>query len=597
MKRIGEHLQQQGLVSENAIEAALKVQERTGSRLGEILQSEGEISSYKFYKEYAQFRGVDFINLEETEVNNGVMVVEDRDEYQQMQYLPFDVKGGVYQIAAADDSDDMKDFLEQKYKRYTLFITSPYDILWALQRRFNQNYQHVATEQLFENLPFSSSKFIFDSAYSKILLAAFFVSMAYFLTNQGFLILFLFAMNLFFLSSLVSKLIFFGTGFAFKKELLRGQPLNLDDRELPVYSVLVPLYHEKRSTIERLLTSLKAFDYPNEKLDIKLICEVNDLETIGIIKELRPSANYQIIRVPEGYPKTKPKACNYALQFCKGEFVTIYDAEDAPDPQQLRKVLTRFSEPGVSCVQARLNYYNREENALTQLFSIEYASWFDYMLYGLQKMRLPIPLGGTSNHFRVKMLKNLYAWDPYNVTEDADLGIRLALAGLRTEVVDSVTLEESPITIKGWMHQRQRWIKGYLQTYLVHMRSPIEMFKKLGAMRFLGFFFFVGAPGIIYLTVPIVCTLTILAVLFDLGLPEPLVALSYFNLQATLLLNFAIGAYIVIKNKWYKCGLGMALFPIYWVLHCIASFGAAWQLMLRPHHWNKTEHGLSKFVQ
>lgn len=599
MKKIGEHLIDQGVVSPEAIDRALMIQDKTGSRIGEILQAEGIVSSYRFFKELAEFRNMEFVNLEEYPVNKSVLVAEERDEYQEMQYVPFDTVDKVIYVATTNPDGDIKAFLDKKYSKYKLFITSPFDILWCLQKRFDKDYAYGASEHLFDNLPFSSSKFVLDSFYSKFILLGSLVALTYLLTNLGFRVAFLALMNLFFFSSLMSKVVFFGTGAAFKRKLKVVPKLELEDKDLPIYSILIPLYHEKKATINNLMYSLKSLEYPNEKLDIKLICEINDHDTIDAIKELRPSSNYQILKVPENYPKTKPKACNYALNFCKGQFVTIYDAEDSPEPMQLRKVLAKFYDENsnIACVQARLNYYNKSENVLTQLFAIEYASWFDYMLYGLQKLDLPIPLGGTSNHFRIKTLKALYAWDPYNVTEDADLGVRLALSGLNTEVVDSVTLEEAPITMKAWMKQRMRWIKGYFQTYLVHMRDPIRLLKNFGVGKFIGFFFFVGAPGLIYLSVPIVSIVTLISLFVDVGLPQWLVEFSYLTLGITLAVNLVISVMIMIENKWYNLLPGVLLFPVYWVLHCIASFGAAYELITTPHRWNKTEHGVSKFTR
>jgi cellulose synthase/poly-beta-1,6-N-acetylglucosamine synthase-like glycosyltransferase len=598
IKRIGEHLAEKGLVTSEAVERALNIQSRTGSMLGQILQAEGIISSYKFYQELAEFRKIPFVNLEEYEIKRSALIPEEKDEYQEMQYIPFDVVEGVYHIATTNPSDALKAHLDKKFSKYKIFITSPFDILWTLQKRFDKEYCYDASEVLFENMPSSSSKFIFTSFISRTILAVLLVALAYKLTDNAFLVDFLFVMNLFFLSSIFSKVLFFTVGLLSKKQYNETPPLEVEDRELPVYSILVPLYLEKRRTINNLLGSIRALDYPRDKLDIKLIVEATDHETIASIKSLRPEYNFQIIRVPQNYPKTKPKACNYALPFCKGDYITIYDAEDMPQPQQLKMALAKFfsSDGTVSCVQSRLNYYNRDENILTKLFSIEYASWFDYMLYGLQKLRLPIPLGGTSNHFSMKTLKAVYAWDPYNVTEDADLGVRLSIAGLRTEVIDCLTLEEAPIKFRAWKNQRVRWIKGYFQTYIVHMRQPLKLLKNLGFTRFLGFFFFVGAPGLIYLSVPIVMTLTVISFTFDLDIPDWLVNFSYFNLAVTLTFNFLIGAYIIAKNKWLNMLDGALLFPVYWVLHCFASFSAVYELIKMPHHWNKTEHGVSKMV-
>ena len=183
--------------------------------------------------------------------------------------------------------------------------------------------------------------------------------------------------------------------------------------------------------------------------------------------------------VPPSHPQTKPKACNFALRFARGEYLVVYDAEDRPEPDQLRKVVATFrrSPPNTACLQCRLNYYNVNENWLTRMFTLDYALWFDQMLPGLERLGMPIPLGGTSNHFRIDVLRELHAWDPFNVTEDADLGIRLGQKGYRVGIVDSTTFEEASCRAGQWMRQRSRWMKGYMQTLLVHTRRPLHLIR------------------------------------------------------------------------------------------------------------------------
>lgn len=218
----------------------------------------------------------------------------------------------------------------------------------------------------------------------------------------------------------------------------------LSDEELPVYSVLVPLYREAGS-VPQMIGALTRLDYPGHKLDIKLILEADDAQTIVAVQSMRLSAQFQILYVPPLAPRTKPKACNYALELARGAHVVIYDAEDIPDTDQLRKAATAFHAggPQLACLQARLNYYNPRENWLTRQFTLEYSMWFDWLLPGLQALGLPIPLGGTSNHFRTHILRRLGGWDAYNVTEDADLGLRLARSGFICAILDSSTMEEA----------------------------------------------------------------------------------------------------------------------------------------------------------
>lgn len=346
-----------------------------------------------------------------------------------------------------------------------------------------------------------------------------------------------------------------------------------------------------------LLQNLRDLDYPQDKLDIKLVLEADDEKTLNAAKALKPEGRFDIITVPTSYPRTKPKACNYALKFCSGEFVTIYDAEDKPDPMQLKKVIAAFRVGGdkLVCIQCRLNYYNRTQNLLTALFSIEYAAWFNYMLASLDHYKLPIPLGGTSNHIYRQRLIELGEWDPYNVTEDADLGVRLSVQQFRTATLDSLTLEEAPATLWAWIKQRSRWIKGHMQTWLVHMRHPIALYKNLGAKGFWGFQFFIGGPCLVFISTPFIIlssvyllqeTMAHYTVLTNIAL-----ALSATVLVCSVLIHSFMAFIVLFHQQWTESVPAAIVFPFYWILHSLASFRGLWQLFTNPHYWDKTTHG------
>jgi len=377
----------------------------------------------------------------------------------------------------------------------------------------------------------------------------------------------------------------------------------LKDSELPVYTVLVPMYKEAK-VLPLLTKALKGLDYPASKLEVKLVLEEDDTETIEAAKALRLPGTFEIVRVPPSQPKTKPKACNYALQFSRGEFVTIYDAEDQPEPDQLKKAVLAFrnGDPQLACVQGRLNYFNRSENWLTRMFTLEYSQWFDFLLPGLDWLKVPIPLGGTSNHFKLSALRKVGAWDPYNVTEDADLGVRLAQEGYTVGVINSTTYEEANGVLPSWIKQRSRWIKGYMQTWLVHMRHPIQLWKSIGAKGFFSFHFFIGAPPFTMLLAPILWVITFLVWFtnsWDFGwlFPEPFGTMALFNLVIGNLFLVYFGVIAALKRKYYDLVPVGILLPVYWVLHSIAAYKAFWQLIFNPHYWEKTEHGTSSVTQ
>ncbi len=245
------------------------------------------------------------------------------------------------------------------------------------------------------------------------------------------------------------------------------------DEDLPNYTVLVPAYDEPE-VVGGLVAAMESLDYPRDKLQVLLLLEEDDDVTIAAAADVMTSGAVTVLLVPAAQPRTKPKASNFGLHFATGDIVTIYGRRDVPDPLQLRRVAVAFDDldDDVACVQARLDFHNSGDNVLTAWFTADYGLWFGFLLPGLMASRSPIPLGGTSNHLRRRVLDEIGAWDPFNVTEDADLGIRIAVHGMRTAVLDSTTWEEANVDAINWIRQRSRWYKGYLQTFLVHMRSP-----------------------------------------------------------------------------------------------------------------------------
>lgn len=373
---------------------------------------------------------------------------------------------------------------------------------------------------------------------------------------------------------------------------------SIPDDDLPVYTVLVPLYGEP-TVAAGLVAALARLEYPADRLDIKVLLEEDDVPTIEAVALAHGEVDLELLVVPAVGPQTKPKACNVGLAMARGEFVTIYDAEDRPDPLQLRRAVAAFrDDPSTSCLQALLSYYNPRQNVLTRWFTIEYAVWFRMLLPGLAALGAPIPLGGTSNHIRKTVLDELGGWDPHNVTEDADLGIRLHRANRSVRVLDSVTLEEANSDAINWVKQRSRWYKGYLQTWLVHMRSPRVLRRQLGRGPFWAFNLFVGGTPLLSLLNPVFWILT---VLWFVDEPEWIVSIFPAPVYYAGLLCWTIGNLAVVytnlvaarQSSLVSLAWVVPLSPFYWLLMAAAAIKAAIQLVRKPAYWEKTRHGLT----
>lgn len=372
----------------------------------------------------------------------------------------------------------------------------------------------------------------------------------------------------------------------------------LDRSTLPTYGVMVPLYKET-GVLDDLIRNLCQLDYPVNKLKILLLLEGDDTEMIHAVNARKLPEHFKVLLVPPSEPRTKPKALNIGLQHLQAEYLVVYDAEDKPEPDQLLKAVAAFRRlgPEVICLQAMLAYHNPRQNLLTRFFAAEYASWFTLYIPGLARNGWLFLLGGTSNHFRTEALHKIGAWDPYNVTEDADLGIRIARDGYRVRAIKSITWEEANSRPISWVKQRSRWIKGYMQTYLAHMRHPLRLLRQMGWQRFIAFQFMVGIAPFSNLINPVFWTLTAIYLLtrwefIEQLFPVPLIYLGTIS----LLLGNMITIYISLTGSLLQRDYGgikwMLLTPAYWVLMSIAAWKAFQQLIFKPHYWEKTQHGL-----
>jgi cellulose synthase/poly-beta-1,6-N-acetylglucosamine synthase-like glycosyltransferase len=371
----------------------------------------------------------------------------------------------------------------------------------------------------------------------------------------------------------------------------------INPAELPVYSVLIALYHEVE-VIPELIVSLGKLSWPRTRLEVKFICECDDRPTIDALRAhaLRPWV--EIVEVPRGMLRTKPNALTYALALSKGDFVAIYDAEDRPHPLQLLEAWRRFAsdEPDLACLQAPIDVGNGDAGVLARMFELEYAALFHRLLPYLARKRMPLPLGGTSNHFRRSALEEVGGWDPYNVTEDADLGVRLARYGYRTDVIHLPTGEDAPDTFMVWLKQRTRWLKGWTQTWLVHMRDPRLLMAQVGFRSFVGIQVLLAGllasallhPLLVFTGAWLLATAIVAQELSPIQ--RVLFMLDMFNIV------FGYGAFLLLgwratpphrRRGFWK----LVLFtPVYWMMMSAAAWWAGVQLFTKPHHWEKTPH-------
>ncbi len=365
-----------------------------------------------------------------------------------------------------------------------------------------------------------------------------------------------------------------------------------EEKALPVYTVLVPLYKEL-SKLRSIIKNISLINYPKDKLDVKIIIEDDDYLMIKELALYNLPSYFHVIFVPKSLPRTKPKALNYALEYSRGEYLVVYDAEDKPEPDQLLKALAMFRNlpSEYVCLQAKLNFYNKNENVLTKLFNIEYSLWFEYILKGLSLLKLPTPLGGTSNHFKTDILNKLGGWDAYNMTEDAELGIRIYSQNYKVAILDSYTLEEAPNSLGNWLNQRSRWVKGFLQTFFV-FKAQKDKYRKFTLLQIITIYIFIGLSTYNFWSLPFIIFSIVInknSIINYLWLVNSIFSLLYLYSTALYILKNSLKSG---KVKFQDI-VALVLWGSYFILHTIASYKAVFEIIFCPFKWSKTKHGTS----
>ncbi len=604
-KTIGTYLLLDGLISRVQLNQSLDIARRTGVRLGQALINRGFITDDQLYRYLAKQSSLPLVDLDALSIDFKLANSLPHAFARQNGVLPIERSSGTITLATVDpfNTTGVDQARLRLGEKISLVLVTESDFEAALERLFKGNYLAQSTSELLERAPQDSAFRVLTRAQAFAVLGLALGSLLWLWFDfNSFIILVNALATLFYVgfSSYKFYLVYHALSYNMEMTVSSEELESLDDRDLPVYTLLIPAYKEAE-VLPELLSALNRLDYPPTKLDIQVLMEQGDPETIKAYDEWKPPSHFHRVIVPSSIPMTKPKACNYGLIHARGEYVVIYDAEDLPEPDQLKKIVVAFAKApaDVACIQSKLNYFNSEQNILTQWFTIEYSMWFDLFLPGLAASHAPIPLGGTSNHFKRNGLVEVGAWDPYNVTEDADLGIRLFKRGYKTAIVDSTTYEEANSRLYNWLRQRSRWIKGYIQTWLVHMRNPLRLIQEIGVMPFLSFQFVVGGTVFAALLNPIYWLLTTLWFLVHWQFIEAIFpgVIHLLGAVALFIGNFAF-TYMNVAGALRREKYGMVKYalvsPIYWGLASIGAWMGFIQLLYKPHFWEKTHHGFSK---
>ena len=602
-RNIGNYLLLDGLITRSQLNNALDFARKTGVRIGKALVNRGFITEKQLYHYLAKQTTFPFYDLAIVEIDKGLARSISAKTARVFGILPIQDTGDQIVLGIVDpfNSEALKTAKELLGKKIFPVLITESDLDKSLETLFSREYLAQSISELLDRSPEDSAYKVLDARQIIIIILIVLISAVWIRFNFTSYIIVLNALATIFyisFSGYKTYLVYRALSHNMEVSVTQEELQALDDRDLPVYTILVPVYKEAE-VLPELLGALKNLDYPTTKLDIQILMEQDDQGTINAFNNWNPPSHFHGIVVPYGEPKTKPKACNYGLIHARGDYIVIFDAEDIPQPDQLKKIIVAFSKsaPQVACIQSKLNYYNSNQNMLTRWFTVEYSMWFDLFLPGLSATSAPIPLGGTSNHFKKDVLVEIGAWDPFNVTEDADLGVRLFKRGYKTAIVESTTFEEANSQVRNWIRQRSRWIKGYIQTWLVHMRQPVRLIHEIGMKGFLSFQFVVGGTFFAALINPIYWMLTTLWFLLEWKFIQVIFPGIIFFLGALCLFvgNFAFSYMNVagaLRRRQYSMVKVALISPIYWALASVAAWVGFIQLLYKPHFWEKTTHGL-----
>ncbi|MGY2700472.1 glycosyltransferase [Nocardioides sp. HB32] len=600
--QMAQMLTRSGLITDDQLQRAMLEYSRTGDPLGDILVSHGAITEDVLVAALSEMYQMQRVGLSEFAPDMEVARRLPEPIAQAFQVVPVAATEELVLLAVARplDAEQAGEVEEALGSPFRQLLANRTELDQLIQHVHSRHYAEVSTRLLMETRPEESAHIVVSGGQkATFVLVAIVVVVCGVIWPMSTVIGVIAACSLLYLvvSFYKFRLTLRALGTHLETDVTDEEIAALDERHLPRYTILVPLYKEA-AIVPRLVRDINALDYPRTRLDVKLLCEEDDQETVAKIRAMELPPHFHLVVVPDSQPKTKPKACNYGLQLATGSYCVIFDAEDRPDPDQLKKAVIAFGRvaDNVVCVQAKLNHFNQDQNLLTAWFANEYSMHFELILPAMGAAESPIPLGGTSNHFVTSKLRELGAWDPFNVTEDADLGIRLHREGYRTAMIDSTTLEEANSQVPNWIRQRSRWNKGYIQTWLVHMRHPFQLLAATGLRGFLSINLTMGTAFVLLLN-PIFWGLTTLYVFTQAGIIQQLFpGIIFYVASALLFVGNFIFVYLSVAGSLQRGEFSLTrtalLSPVYWGLMSWAAWKGFIQLFTNPFYWEKTTHGL-----
>lgn len=602
--KIGSILTRSGAATEHSIQLALKAQRVSKARLGDILSAHGLADRADIAEAAAHQRGMPFVDLTVEPADPALFKTADLGTYLDHRIMPWRRIGPqtVYVTSDIDEGAKAMERLDCQTNSHLLALTEARDLRNAMvaanaeplaQRAGLKRPKHFSLRKGAPLWQKASVTSIFAGLAAGLILAP-----IQSLVVITYLVAIIIGLNgILWLTSALC-----GRNDVERPSQHDDSPQIADHRPPPRVSILIALYREAE-VAPLLMEALRALNYPPELLDVKLILEADDNETGPALLAYNPPPFVEILVTPDGGPRTKPRALNFAMEFAKGDIIGVYDAEDRPHPDQIRQIAEQFAAlpPEVACIQARLGFYNTSENFITRCFEIEYASWFDVMLPGLRRLGLPIPLGGTSFFIRRGALAAAGGWDSYNVTEDADLGVMLARAGMQTALSRSLTGEEASSRPTAWIKQRSRWLKGYLATWITHMAEPVKLWRDLGSWRFIWLNVILLSAVLGYLALPLLWVGAIMTSVepFNGILPDE-IAHALRNLGYVTAISISSLLVAAFLGLWRRGRVRLApvafLLPLYWPLGAAAAYLAVYELFVAPTSWRKTQHGVGRIA-